>query len=157
MPEHTPAPTPSRAVYGFAMFLGFKIFFIIYIIWSVIPEKYFEKVGIDFLPQRYWAIAVPIYVLSTLTLFAFVIYPSFGLIMTPDVDDIRTIMDKVGKKRKNNEIKLEEYQSPSCVCKNHEKCAKEYFDVKEMNSKQKRIPVLRDLDMWTVSESLYLN
>lgn len=64
MPEHTPAPTPSRAVYGFVMFLSFNIFFILYLVWAIVPEEYFERIGIDFLPQRYWAVSVPIYILT---------------------------------------------------------------------------------------------
>lgn len=64
MVEHTPAPSPSRAVYGFAMFLCFNVFFLLYLVWAIVPEKYFEMIGIDFLPQRYWAVSIPIYILT---------------------------------------------------------------------------------------------
>jgi len=157
MPEHTPAPTPSRAVYGFVMFLTFKIFFITYIIWAVVPEAYFEHIGMDFLPQRHWAVSIPIYVLTVLTVFAFVIYPSLGLLMTPEVNDIRTITDEVGSRRKKNGSKFDvDSKEGKCVCKDKEQCWKKYYELGKDVSVKKRIPVLKDLDMWDVSEHLYL-
>lgn len=161
MPEHTPAPTASRAVYGFALFLSFKLIFIMYLIWAIVPECYFEMIGITFLPQRYWAVAVPIFLLTVLVIFAFIIYPSLGLVMTPNINDIRTIKDKIGSERKlngshlilsNQNINEDSY----CVCKNKEKCFKDYYEAIEATSSNKKIPMLKDLCMWDVSDHLYL-
>nr|XP_023013015.1 phosphatidylinositol N-acetylglucosaminyltransferase subunit P [Leptinotarsa decemlineata] len=158
MPEHTPAPTPSRAVYGFVMYLSFRIFFIIYVIWAVIPEEWFVSIGITFLPQRYWAVAVPVYFLTVLTIFAFVIYPGFGLYMTPNVDDLRTITDHFGKKLRHNSDILTHNQSNStkCVCKNKDNCSKSYYENISRTSINEYIPPVQDLKMWYVSDSLYL-
>lgn len=159
MPEHTPAPTPIRAVYGFVMYLSFQIFFIIYLIWALVPEEYFTWIGITFLPQRYWAITVPIYSLTVLTLFAFIIYPSLGLCMTPDLDDWRTIRDKVGSRRKKNGEKFigeMSETSAGCICENKDKCFKEFYEKVKISTVDKKIPKLYDLDMWDVSEHLYL-
>lgn len=157
MPEHTPAPTPSRAVYGFVMFLSFKIFFITYVIWAVVPEAYFEQIGIDFLPQRHWAVSIPIYVLTVLMIFAFIIYPSLGRFMTPNVNDMETITDDVGSRRKKNGMKLDvHFKEGNCACKDKKQCWKEYYELGREVAVKKRIPVLKDLDMWDVSEHLYL-
>lgn len=95
MPEHTPAPTPSRAIYGFVLFLLFKSFFILYALWAFIPTEIFEDyLGITYLPNKYFALYIPILVLTATTLFAFFVYPSFGLIMTPDIDDTATVWDE---------------------------------------------------------------
>ncbi|XP_050510686.1 phosphatidylinositol N-acetylglucosaminyltransferase subunit P [Diabrotica virgifera virgifera] len=158
MPEHTPAPTPSRAVYGFVMYLSFRIFFIIYVIWAVLPEKYFKAVGIMFLPQRHWAITVPVYLLTVLTTVAFVIYPSLGLCMTPAVDDMRTIKDKVGSKKRHTEVHLDGGSSgTSCVCKDRDKCSRQLYNSIQHTFVNNTIPVSRDLEMWDVSDHLYLN
>lgn len=160
MPEHTPAPTPSRAVYGFVMYLSFQIFFIIYLIWALVPEEYFTWIGITFLPQRYWAITVPVYFLTVLTAFAFIIYPALGLCMTPDLDDQRTIRDKVGTKRKmNGQIFLTETSDgfDKCICENEDNCYREFYKKTQNKVVNKMIPRLYDLDMWDVSECLYLN
>ncbi|XP_019879479.1 phosphatidylinositol N-acetylglucosaminyltransferase subunit P [Aethina tumida] len=159
MPEHTPAPTPSRAVYGFVLYLSFKLFFILYVIWAVVPEKYFPAFGIDFLPKRHWAITVPIFLLTVLTIFAFFIYPSIGLIMTPHIDDMRTITDEVGSLRKANGKHLARNVSNTngeCSCKIISRCYKEQYIKNEAVTVDKSIPVLKDLNIWDVSKHLYL-
>jgi len=159
MPEHTPAPTPSRAVYGFVMFLSFNIFFVVYLIWALVPESYFEQIGIDFLPQRHWAVSVPIYILTVLFVFAFCIYPSLGLLMTPHLNDIRTITDHIGRKTKNkkNESSLDfSPKDVECVCRDKENCWKEYYKLGSQVAAEKKLPVVKDLDMWDISEHLYL-
>ncbi|KAJ8947485.1 hypothetical protein NQ318_009788 [Aromia moschata] len=159
MPEHTPAPTPSRAVYGFVMYLSFRIFFILFLVWAAIPEEYFELIGITFLPQRYWAVAVPVYFLTVLTIFAFFIYPSLGSCMTPHADDLRTIKDKVGCSRKSNvSVKISDNAKnvSGCICKDKEKCCREYFESIQSTTLNKAIPSLRDMEMWKVSENLFL-
>ncbi|KAJ8931319.1 hypothetical protein NQ314_015781 [Rhamnusium bicolor] len=159
MPEHTPAPTPSRAVYGFVLYLSFQIFFIIYLIWALVPEEYFELIGITFLPQRYWAIAVPIYFLIVLTIFAFIIYPSLGLCMTPSVNDLRTFRDEAGTKINSKHLHLKNNtinEIDLCICKDKDKCCKEYYESVQSTTVNKTIPSLKDIDMWEVSENLFL-
>ncbi|CAH1984580.1 unnamed protein product [Acanthoscelides obtectus] len=158
MPEHTPAPTPSRAVYGFVMYLSFRLFFILYLLWAFIPEEYFVAMGITFLPQRYWAVSVPVYLLTVLTIFAFFIYPGFGISMTPEINDMRTIRDQAGNKRKLNGKNLKRLGSivGECTCKDKEKCFKEYYESIQDSMAGKAIAPLKDLDVWEVSDELYL-
>lgn len=158
MPEHTPAPTPSRAVYGFALYLSFKLFFVIYLIWAVVPEQWFEFLEITFMPQRYWAIAIPIFLLTILTTFAFVIYPNLGVVLTPDIDDLKTITDYVSSKNEKFHLNTAVGNNSFCICKNKKKCMKNVYDkyMETCNIDEKKIPKLRDLNMWDVSEQLYL-
>lgn len=94
MPEHTPAPTPSRAIYGFCLFLLFKTLFILYVLWAFIPTQFLDGLGLTYLPDKYFALFIPILVLVGLTFFAFLIYPSLALSMMPDVDSVNTITDQ---------------------------------------------------------------
>lgn len=97
VPEHSPAPTPSRAVYGFVSYLLCCGLFLLYCVWATVPESTLESLGITFLPQKYWAVAIPIYLGVTFFLFVFVVYPSLGLLGTPSLDDIRFVTDEHAK------------------------------------------------------------
>ena len=94
MPEPSPAPTPSRDIYGFVIYLLFTSLFVIYVLWAFIPTAIFRYLGLTYLPDKYFPLYIPILVLTATTLFAFFIYPSLSLIMTPDIDDVRTIKDQ---------------------------------------------------------------
>merc|ERR1712001_819082 len=87
-PDHSPSPTPERAVYGFVVYLLTTAAFLCYILWLIIPNDTLESLGITFLPQKYWAVAVPIYVSVAFFLFVVVIYPSLGMVLySPDLAD----------------------------------------------------------------------
>ncbi|CAB3369069.1 Hypothetical predicted protein [Cloeon dipterum] len=62
---HTPAPTPSRAIQGLVLYLG----------------------CLDFLPHKYWAVALPVLVCVMLAFTAFLIYPALGLVLTPSIEE----------------------------------------------------------------------
>ncbi|XP_055598469.1 phosphatidylinositol N-acetylglucosaminyltransferase subunit P-like [Uranotaenia lowii] len=94
MPEHTPVPSPSRAIYGFAMFLLFKTLFILYVLWAFIPTKFLDGLGLTHLPDKYFALFIPILLLVALTFFVFLVYPSFSLAMTPEPDSRESVTDR---------------------------------------------------------------
>lgn len=95
MPEHTPAPQPARAVYGFALFLLFKTLFVLYVIWAYVPRKFLEEtLGLTYLPDKYFAQSLPIVIIFGLWLFAFSIYPMMGFSKTAEIDSIDTIRDE---------------------------------------------------------------
>lgn len=95
MAEPTPAPTPHRAVYGFAWFLFFKTLFILYVCWALLPDYIFQEVlGFTYLPDKYFALFLPILVLCALTIFAFFIYPPWNMSMQDDVNNVHTLRDK---------------------------------------------------------------
>ncbi|CAO1438124.1 unnamed protein product [Diamesa serratosioi] len=182
MPEHTPAPTPSRAIYGFVIYLLFQTLFVLFVLWAFIPTVVYEYFGITELPNKYFALYIPILLLTAVTLFAFCIYPSFSLIMTPNINDINTITDKNAIKRCrfrdvnnilcdnkitrriqwiqpkfcDNHQKRQNYIQDYCDCTNKAKCLlendKTYLD--ELR-KLEHIPNAADLDISEVSEMLY--
>lgn len=94
MAEHTPMPTPYRAVYGFAFFIFFKTLFILYLFWAFVPDHIIEEtLGLTYLPDKYFALYIPILVLCALTVFGFFIYPAWNLSMQHDVDNVHTVQD----------------------------------------------------------------
>ena len=105
MVKHSPAPTPSRAVYGFAFHLLSLGLLLTYFAWALVPDAVFEALGVDFLPQKYWAVAVPIYLSVAFLLFVFVVYPSLGLIQTFPWDDVRNVTDEFARYDGNKGVK----------------------------------------------------
>ncbi|KFM82537.1 Phosphatidylinositol N-acetylglucosaminyltransferase subunit P, partial [Stegodyphus mimosarum] len=94
MSEHSPAPTSSRSVYGFVLYLGSYSLLIMYLIWAYIPTPWLHALGLTYWPQKYWAIAVPVFVCCSLFIFALLIYPGINLVMTPSLASLQTITDE---------------------------------------------------------------
>ena len=77
--QHNPSPTPERAVYGFILYILATAGFVLYLTWLFLPENILHSIGIgEFLPQKYWAVALPIYFSVAFFLFVFIVYPSLG-------------------------------------------------------------------------------
>ena len=88
--ELLPILTPYE-IYCFNSWVCLNIFFILYIIILVLPEDFISNyLGFKLLPQKYWFIAVPTHLLTTLFGLSICI-KSFELINTiddPPINDI---------------------------------------------------------------------
>jgi phosphatidylinositol N-acetylglucosaminyltransferase subunit P len=184
MPEHSPAPTFSRGVYGFVVYLLFSTLFVLYVLWAFIPDEIFEKIGITELPNKYFALFIPILILNATTLFAFLIYPSISFIMTPNIDSTSTITDSNALRRchrrdsdnlmcdnkilsDSNSWKVpemcENHQNQKakianfCDCTEKNKCLLQINKnhVEMLRKKENFIKNSCDLDIHTVSKILY--
>lgn len=91
--EHSPAPTPERAVYGFVLYLLSYSALGLYLAWAILPDHILAQMGLEFLPQKYWAVALPIYLSVVFVCFILVIYPSLGLLQTLAPSDVRNVQD----------------------------------------------------------------
>jgi len=93
--QPNPSPTPERAVYGFILYILATSSFGLYLMWLFLPEEILNFIGIgEFLPQKYWAVALPIYFSVAFFLFVFIVYPSLGLLVTPKLKDVRNVTDE---------------------------------------------------------------
>lgn len=100
MTESLPTPTPSRANYGFALYLASNSALGLYLIWTLLPDFVLEYIGFSFLPQKYWSVAVPIHACATLVLVAFVFYPALNLTLVPKLNDMSIMTDSYAKYEK---------------------------------------------------------
>nr|XP_021181373.1 phosphatidylinositol N-acetylglucosaminyltransferase subunit P [Helicoverpa armigera]XP_049694997.1 phosphatidylinositol N-acetylglucosaminyltransferase subunit P [Helicoverpa armigera] len=154
MPEHTPAPTPARSLYGFFMYLFSKTMLFIYCIWAITPDAYLHYFNIYYYPQKYWSTAIPIQCLVALTIFAFLIYPSSNLMLTANIDSINTISDPHAhyecETNENNNNTLE-----SCICTDVNKCMKYCHVTSNEDLEENTVPQLRDLNIRLVCKKLY--
>lgn len=94
MSQSSPAPTTSRSIYGFVVYLLFTCLFLLYFLWAFVPSSFFQLIGITELPDKYFVLFFPILILTATTIFAFFIYPSLSFIITPNIDSIHTIRDE---------------------------------------------------------------
>ena len=46
LPEHSPSPTPERAVYGFVLYLLSTVAFFVYVFWLVVPDSILQVINL---------------------------------------------------------------------------------------------------------------
>lgn len=162
MPEHTPAPTPHRAVYGYAFYLLVITLFVFYVLWALLPTK---EWGLTYLPDKYFAVLLPMLVLVGLSFFTFFIYPAINMSLTPDVDEMASVADisliLKGKLKKSvrSWCELEEEMIPTkklnlsndSFIENCNYCSGNHYTPKESD----QIDTLRFMDLAEVNKNLF--
>jgi len=117
MNRHTPAPLPDRSVYGFVIYLGTYTVLSLYLIWAYIPDRWLHAVGLTYWPQKYWALAVPVYFCVAILTLAYFILPSYSLLITPSLDSTETFQDSHSRYSKDEKDQKHELDIPlSTVC-----------------------------------------
>ncbi|KAG5179236.1 PIG-P [Tribonema minus] len=86
------AATSVTGVYGFAGWLASFILYGFYLLWAFIPEEQLHALGITYYPSKYWALALPCYVLVALTSIV-VGYCSLNMMDTSPLDSLDTLTD----------------------------------------------------------------
>ncbi|ORZ13081.1 PIG-P-domain-containing protein [Absidia repens] len=77
--------TPIYEYYGFVMYLASYVVFGLYAIWAYVPDHILHGMGITYYPNRYWALAIPVWIM-TLVWFTFIYYMTINLKNTPPFD-----------------------------------------------------------------------
>ena len=104
MPEHSPLPTPERAIYGYVLYLMSYVGLAFYLIWAYIPDKWLHACSLTYLPQKYWAIVAPTFLCISLVVVLF-LYHFSNLRLVPSLRSTRTITDSKAKVVDNTPIK----------------------------------------------------
>lgn len=80
-------------LYGFFSWNLSAFVFVIYMIWAFVPNKILNEYGIYYIPNKYYAIAFPLWV--AVTLFTVLqLYVAVCMFYTPDIQSYDTLQDK---------------------------------------------------------------
>lgn len=82
----------ATGVYAFVAWIASMVVFIVFLLWAFSPRSFLHAIGITYYPSRYYAIALPAYMIMLI----FVInlgYIGINLMMTLEPDDMFTIRD----------------------------------------------------------------
>lgn len=98
--QNTPSPTESRANYGFALYLASRTAFVVYLLWAFIPSHWLAVLGLTYLPQKYWAIAIPVWVCCVIVVIT-ILYPAINMLLVPPMNDPRLLTDSFARPSTN--------------------------------------------------------
>ncbi|XP_064385247.1 phosphatidylinositol N-acetylglucosaminyltransferase subunit P-like [Halichondria panicea] len=88
----SPNTSSERATYGFVLYLGSYLLLGVFLLWAFLPNDWLTFIGFSYYPQKYWAVAVPVFGCVCFTMIFF-LYIGANLLMVPAPDDLRNITD----------------------------------------------------------------
>ncbi|XP_066350454.1 phosphatidylinositol N-acetylglucosaminyltransferase subunit P-like [Miscanthus floridulus] len=99
-------PKPSE-VYGFVGSITTVIATAVYLAWAYTPEPVLRSVGITYYPSKYWALAVPSFLIVAVVL-SMGIYMGLNFVATPPPTSCGTIFDENSGERTTFSPAIEE-------------------------------------------------
>ncbi|KAK8221088.1 PIG-P-domain-containing protein [Phyllosticta capitalensis] len=94
----TPIPraspkVPTYEYYGFFIYLASSFAFLMYLLWAYLPRPFLHQLGIYYYPNRWWALAVPAW-LVVLVIYIYVALASYNLgYLTLPMRSIENLVD----------------------------------------------------------------
>lgn len=85
-------PADFTDIYAFVGWIGTIASYAIFLTWALVPDDYLRQVGITYYPSKYYALALPCYVIVCIVL-VILAYVGISMILNPDPDDTRTVCD----------------------------------------------------------------
>ncbi|KAH7321240.1 PIG-P-like protein [Stachybotrys elegans] len=88
---------PTYEYYGFVLYLFSSLTFLIYLLWSYLPSPFLHALGIYYYPNRWWALAIPSFIVMLLC-YIYVALAAYNTeMLTLPLDSVETIVDGAGK------------------------------------------------------------
>ena len=80
-------------VYGFVGWMVSWLALFIFLLWAFLPEEYWNDFGVTYYPNRYWALAIPAYLLMSY-FFLCIVHVGIALMRTPAFSSAALISDE---------------------------------------------------------------
>lgn len=85
---------PTYEYYGFTLYLVSSLVFIVYILWAYLPSPFLHQLGIYYYPNRWWALAIPAWVVM-LVVYIYVALASYNTgYLTLSMDSVECLVDE---------------------------------------------------------------
>ncbi|KAJ7118606.1 hypothetical protein O6H91_02G115200 [Diphasiastrum complanatum] len=98
-------------VYGFVGAICTIVATAIFFVWAYLPEAWLHSIGITYYPSRYWAVAIPAYMM-VVPLFVCSVYISLNHITTPPPHSFNTIFDEHTREHFGDRVIPDEVEEP---------------------------------------------
>ena len=95
-----PSPQPERAIYGFFLLSSAIISFTIFLLISYLPNSTIKYLGWDYLPDSYWSIAIPAYIV-VLVLMILPVYMALNIRKVNEIESMSNVKDEFTLEKKN--------------------------------------------------------
>jgi phosphatidylinositol glycan class P protein len=88
---------PTYEYYGFAVYLGSSAALLLYIVWAYVPSPLLHQMGIHYYPNRWWALAVPCW-LMVLVVYIYVALATYNTeILTLPMNSVENLVDETAQ------------------------------------------------------------
>jgi phosphatidylinositol N-acetylglucosaminyltransferase subunit P len=88
---------PTYEYYGFVLYLFSSLTFLIYLLWSYLPSPFLHALGIYYYPNRWWSLAIPSFLVTTLV-YTYIALAAYNKeILTVPMNSIEAIVDDCAK------------------------------------------------------------
>ncbi|KYK54680.1 Meiotically up-regulated protein 84 protein [Drechmeria coniospora] len=88
---------PTYEYYGFVLYLFSSLTFLLWLLWSYLPAPFLHGLGIYYYPNRWWALAIPAFLVMTLC-YIYIALASYNMeMLTVPLGSVETIVDGAGK------------------------------------------------------------
>ncbi|KAM0504130.1 hypothetical protein ACHAP8_002535 [Fusarium lateritium] len=88
---------PTYEYYGFVLYLFSSLTFLIYLLWGYLPSPFLHALGIEYYPNRWWALAIPAFIVMTVV-YIYVALAAYNTeMLTVPLSSVETVVDGAGK------------------------------------------------------------